>query len=142
MGCEKNGCCCEEITGLAHIGVFVQNIEKSKEFYTDVLCFECFSEASVETEQGVIKIAFIRLGSCVIELVEFPEHDKRSLDGVVAHIALNVNDIDLMQICLEKKGVKFETEKPVDLPMVFDNGVRYINLHGPDGEIIELNQTL
>ena len=55
MGCEKNGCCCEEITGLAHIGVFVQDIEKSKEFYTDVLCFECFSEASVETEQGVIK---------------------------------------------------------------------------------------
>ena len=47
-----------------------------------------------------------------------------------------------MQICLEKKGIKFETEKPVHLPMVFDNGVKFINFRGPDGETIELNQTL
>lgn len=142
MGCGKEECCCEEITGLAHIGVFVQDIEKSKKFYKDILCFECYFENGIETDDGIIKVAFIRLGSCVIELVEFPGHDKRAQNGVVAHIALNVNDIDLMQICLEKKGVKFETEKPVDLPMIFDKGVRYINLHGPDGEIIELNQTL
>ena len=42
MSCGKHECSCETMTGLAHIGVFVQDIGKSKEFYTDVLCFECF----------------------------------------------------------------------------------------------------
>ena len=142
MSEKKKGCCCEEITGLAHIGVFVQDIEVSKKFYTEILSFECYFECGIDTDDGVIKVAFIRRGSCVIELVEFPAHDKRSTDGVIAHIALNVNDINLIQICLEKKGIKFETEKPVELPMVFANGVKYINLEGPDGEVIELNQTL
>lgn len=142
MGCGKHGCSCEAIKGLAHIGVFVQDIEKSKEFYTDVLCFECFFETDIGTDEGVVKVAFVRIGSCVLELVEQPSHEKRSADGVVAHIALDVDDIALIQICLEKKGIEFDTEKPVSLPMVFDNGVKYINFTGPDGEVIELNQTL
>ncbi len=142
MSCGKHGCSCEAIKGLAHIGVFVQDIVKSKEFYKDVLCFECFFETDIDTDEGVVKVAFVRLGSCVLELVEQPSHEKRSADGVVAHIALDVDDIGLMQICLEKKGIEFETEKPVHLPMIFENGVKYINFAGPDGEVIELNQTL
>ena len=142
MGCGKGGCGCEEIMGLAHIGVFVADIEVSKAFYMDVLCFECFDESVIETDDGEIKIAFIRLGTCVIELVAFPEKKQRSVDSVVAHIALNVKDIEIVQVCLEKKGVKFETEKPVELPMVFDNGVKYIMFAGPDGEVLELNETM
>ena len=142
MGCGKHGCSCEAIKGLAHIGVFVQDIKRSKEFYIDVLCFDCFFETDIDTDEGVVKVAFLRTGSCVLELVEQPSHEKRSPDGVVAHIALDVDDLGLIQICLEKKGIKFDTEKPVHLPTVFDNGVKFINFKGPDGETIELNQTL
>lgn len=142
MRCSKKGCCCDEITGLAHIGVFVQDIEKSKDFYTNVLCFECYFETGIDTDDGVVKVAFIRTGNCVIELVEQPTHEKRSADGVIAHIALDVKDIDIVQACLEKDGLEFETDKPVHLATIFDNGVKYINLKGPDGEVIELNETL
>lgn len=142
MRCGKDGCSCEEITGLNHIGVFVKDLEKSKDFYTNVLCFECYSECNIESDDGITKIAFVRRGSCIIELVEFPEYTKRSTDSVIAHIALNVTDIGLVQACLEKKGVKFDTEKPIELPIVFDNGVKYILFKGPDGEVIELNQIL
>ena len=142
MGCGKDGCGCEEITGLAHIGVFVDDIEVSKAFYMDVLCFECFNESAIEGDDGTVRIAFIRKGSCVIELVEFPEKKKRSTDSVVAHIALDVKDIEIVQVCLEKKGVKFETEKPIELPMIFGNGVKYIMFAGPDGEVLELNETM
>jgi len=141
MACKDEGCGCT-IGGLAHIGVFIKDIEVSKKFYTDILGFECFSESGIDTDEGVIKIAFMRIGNCVIELVAFPTDQQRKTDGIVAHIALDVDDIDAVQACLAKKGIKFETEEPIELPMVMDNGVKYINLFGPDGETIELNQTL
>ena len=142
MRCGKNGCCCEEIKGLAHIGIFVKNIEKSKEFYTNVLCFECFFEDAVESDDGIIKAAFIRRGSCVIELIEQPVFKKREADSVIAHIALDVSDIELVKICLEKKGIKFDTKKTIIIPSFFANGVKFIMFHGPDAETIELSQTL
>ena len=142
MRCGKDGCCCEEIKGLAHIGVYVKDIERSKDFYKTALCFECFFEHCAESEKGVTKVAFLRRGSCVIELVELPVYEERASNGVIAHIALDVTDVELVKICLEKKGVKFNTEKPVSLPSFFKNGVKFIMLSGPDGEVIELNQTL
>ena len=142
MHCSKKGCCCDEISGLAHIGVVVKDIEKSKEFYTSVLCFECYFESDLDNDDGVVKVAFVRSGNCVIELIEFPTDENRSANGVIAHIALNVTNIEIVQACLEKDGIEFETEKPVHLPMIFDNGVKYINFKGPDGEVIELNETL
>lgn len=143
MACKHEQCeCVCSIRGLAHIGVFVKDIEVSKKFYQDILRFECFSEATIGSDDGDVKVAFLRCGSCELELVQFPVAQQRSADGVIAHIALDVDDIDAVQACLENKGIQFETEKPIHLPMIFDNGVRYINLAGPDGEVIELNQTL
>jgi lactoylglutathione lyase len=142
MGCGKGGCGCEEITGLAHVGLFVEDIEVSKAFYADVLCFECFDESVEKSDKGDVKIAFMRLGSCVLELVQFPEKKKRSTDSIIAHIALNVMDIEIVQACLEKKGIQFETEKPVISPKVFDKGVKYLMFAGPDGEVLEINETL
>lgn len=141
MACNKEcGCVCN-INGLAHIGVFIKDINKSRDFYTEMLGFECYFEGEVDSPDGAIKVAFVRCGSCEIELVQLPVPDERT-EGVVAHIALDVNDIDAVQKCLESKGIEFDTKEPIHLPMIFDNGVKYINFRGPDGEIIELNQTL
>ncbi len=142
MSCGKQGCGCEDILGLAHIGVFVADIEVSKAFYTDVLGFECFDESVVKADDGDVVIAFIRLGSCVLELVQFPESKQRSTDSVIAHIALDVKNIENVQAYLLEKGVKFETEKPVELSMIFDNGVKYLMFAGPDGEVLEISETL
>lgn len=142
MGCGKDGCGCEGIMGLAHIGVFVADIEVSKAFYMDVLGFESFDKSVVDTDDGEVKITFVRLGTCVLELVQFPKSKQRSTDSVIAHIALDVKNIENVQAYLLKKGVKFETEKPVELSMIFDNGVKYLMFAGPDGEVLEISETL
>lgn len=142
MACKKTECgCCCKILGLAHIGVFVKDIVKSIGFYSDVLGFECYHETDIQQDHGITKIAFIRCGTCEIELVQLPMHTQRR-GGMIDHIALRVDDLEGVMACLAKKGIQYDTEDPVELPMVFDNGVRYIFFSGPDGERLELSQVL
>lgn len=130
------------ITGLAHIGLFISDIEKTKEFYQDILGFEVYHECQIEENGGVTKIAFIRNGDCVIEVVQPVGYTKRQ-DGFVDHIALNVKDIELVKEGLAKKGIEFESEEIVYAPMVFPpKGTKWILFRGPDGEHLEINQIL
>ena len=126
MACEEKDCGCGcKILGLAHIGVFVKDIKVSKDFYKNVLGFECYSETDVPTDEGIISIAFIKCGTCEIELVQFPKYEAKA-HGPIDHIALSVSDIECMKKCFEEKGIEFETEKPVELPTVLSNGVKYL----------------
>jgi len=129
------------IKGLAHIGVFGKDIEKLVDFYTNVLDFECFHRNEIPENNGVTKIAFVKNGSCVLELVQAPVYVERK-DGPVEHISLAVDDIDAMIAKLKAKGIEFETEEPIYLPLISEKGLRYINFRGPDGAHIELNQQL
>ncbi len=129
-----------KVTGLAHIGVYVSDIERSVTFYEKILGFECYEKADIEDPSGVIRIAFVKNGSCVIELVQKPDATQKP-DGPIDHIAMLVDDIDAAMADLRAKGVTFETDEPVDLPMVL-NGVRYAFFCGPDGEHLEINQLL
>lgn len=141
MGCDCEGCRgCGNVLGLAHIGVIVGDMQRSLEFYTGLLEFECYFKAEVG-ENGATKLAFLRRGTCEIELVKPPKGGERK-DGAVDHIALLVRDLDAMIISLSQQGVKFEAERPMELPMLFENGVRCIFFHGPDGERIELSEKL
>lgn len=140
MACKEEGCACGcKITGLAHIGVFVKDMKTSQDFYKEVLGFECYSESDIPTDDGITSVAFLRCGTCEIELVKLPVYEKRT-DGPVDHIAFAVDDLDCMKKCLEKKGIEYETDEPIELSMVLDNGVKYIFFRGPDGEHLELSQ--
>ncbi|MGE5494285.1 MAG: VOC family protein [Burkholderiales bacterium] len=124
------------IEGLAHIGLFIRNIEVSKKFYTETLGFEIVSEADMP--DGT-KVAMAKRGDLMIEIVQLPDY-KNYLDGFVNHIAMRVTDIDKVQKELESKGIQFETKAPV--PMDILNGVRYLMFRGPDGEHLEIVQLL
>jgi lactoylglutathione lyase len=133
-------CCSGKITGLGHIGVFVEDIDRSIKFYTEVLGFELYEKAEVPEDGGVTICAFIRNGSCVVELVQKPGAQPRT-DGPVDHIAMAVDDVDAVMAHLKKHGIVFETDGPVHLPMIFD-GVRFACFRGPDGEHLEICQVL
>ncbi len=142
MACKDQSCgCICKITGLSHIGIFVKDMKVSLDFYKNILGFECYSESTVTRDDGITLVAFLRCGTCEIELIQHPVYHKRS-DGPVDHIALAVEDIDCMKKCLEKKGVEYETKDPIELSVIKDNGVRYIFFRGPDGERLELSQVL
>ena len=130
---ERNG----EICGLAHIGLFIKDRERSVKFYRDVLEFDVVWEC--ELEDGT-KIAFIRNGDCMIEVVQ-PAAPNTG-DGVVDHIALRVRNIEAMQKKLIDRGVKFETEEVVFNTRVFPNGAKWLMFRGPDGEHLEISEVM
>jgi methylmalonyl-CoA/ethylmalonyl-CoA epimerase len=45
-----------DITHIEHIGIAVKDIEKAKEYYEDVLGFECYAVEEVEDQK--VKTAF------------------------------------------------------------------------------------
>jgi len=131
----------KNILGLAHIGVFVKDIEVSKKFYCDKLDFEVTHETSVQESGGLTKIAFIEADGCIIELVQFPNYEKKT-DGPVDHIAFKVKDIEETAARLRAKGIQFETEEIAHAPHFFTKGDKWILFRGPDGEHLEINEIL
>lgn len=141
MECNCEGCSSAKgITGLSHIGVFVRDMKTSLDFYT-AMGFECYSKADVQNKDGAVQLAFLRCGSCEIELIKVPVYEERK-DGRVDHIALRVGNIDAVIRQLVDNGVTFDTEKPVEMPALFDNGIKNIFFRGPDGERLELVEVL
>lgn len=126
------------ILGLAHICIFTLNLEKSVNFYTDKLHFEKVYETYVEKDDGNVKYAVVKLNSCIIELLEPDNKENLQIgkEGVIAHIALEVKDLEKIVTELKTKNVEFTTgvfrlEKLL-------NGVEGAFIKGPSGELIEL----
>ena len=124
------------MTGLNHVGLFVKDVQVSKAFYTETLGFEVTCEATMD--DGT-KVCFVRLNDLTIEIVQFPEYSQKC-DGYFDHIAFMVDDIEATMQELAAKGIAFETEEPVFMP-VFEKGVRYVMFRGPDGEHLQITET-
>ena len=96
-----------KMEGFAHIGLFVNDIERSLKFYTEKLNFKLIWESVNQCDDGDVLVKFIQNGDSVIELVQFPKPIQRE-DGWFDHIAMNVEDIDAVIAELEKMGIAFE----------------------------------
>jgi len=131
-----------KINGLAHIGLFITDIEKSKKFYTEILEFETIYECGLGEPDGTTtKIAFLKNGDLTIELVQVANPAKRA-DGWVDHIALKVENIEAVRDTLLSRGVKFETDDITFAPGVFPNGSKWILFRGPDNEHLEITEVM
>jgi len=130
-----------QMEGLAHIGVFISDIEVSKKFYTEVLDFKVMENTTLSSPEGVIKIAFVKNGDLILELVQFPNAVKKG-DGVVDHFAFKTKNIEGVRANLEKRGIVFEEKEITHAPGVGKNGSKWILFRGPDGEHLELNEQL
>lgn len=128
------------IIGLAHIGVYADNLEKSTEFYKDVLGFSV--DYTAEVQDGAVKLAFLTKGSCIIELIHNTSEDIAASRqaGIIDHVALGVNNISDLVTCLEAQGVSYETKEPLHVDL--KNGARNIFFYGPSGERLEFFEYL
>ena len=129
-----------EIIGLAHIGVHTDDLDKSLEFYSDVLEFTV--DHIAEVRDGEVKLAFLAKGSCIIELIHIPSEDIAASRqaGIIDHVALGVKDISNLITRLEAKGVAYETKEPTSMDL--KNGAKNIFFHGPSGERLEFFEYL
>ena len=123
------------IRAVEHIGVKVNDIERSIAFYTNVLGFTLTGR---DVTNG-IALAFISAGNTVLELIAPPDGVGAMGEGQVAHIAFTVDDIDAAVATLREGGVVFASAEP-EVHHDIMGGSQLIFFTGPDGEILELFQ--
>lgn len=126
-------CKCENcggvIKGLAHIGLFVSDMAKSRAFYVNDLGFEHAGDFRLPS----CSITFVKAGSCVLELIHRDEGAPRDA-GLFDHVCMEVEDIDALVCKLIEKNIRFETDHIVDFPEL---AIRNVFFSGPDGERLE-----
>lgn len=128
------------ILGLAHLSLFVSDLERSVAFYTDILGFR----KTYYQDREDIFYAEIAAGSCVAEVVQWKNGTENGRwvgkRGTLDHVALEVPDLDAAAAELGRKGVPI-ADGPFELPDL-NGGIRGLFIHGPDGERVELLQKL
>ena len=120
-----------KITGLAHIGIKVKDMDASLRFYTEVLGFEL----THKQQSGTSILAFLNIGTCLLELIQSAVYEERT-PGQVDHIAVEVKGIEALVDDLRAKGVHFLADEINVAPGLLD-GVKNIFFTGPDGERFE-----
>ena len=144
------------ITAVDSIGMTVSDLDRSIEFYINVLGFEKVSESegageAFEHLYGVfglrIRTARLRLGTEHIELTQYiaPEGrpipmDSRSNDRWFQHIAIIVSDMDRVYKQLRQHKVRHASAGPQRLPDWNPNagGIEAFYFRDPDGHALEI----
>ncbi|MCH3920158.1 MAG: VOC family protein [Sphaerochaeta sp.] len=122
------------LLGLQHIGLPTSDVEKTKAFY-ESLGFSCMYETLWEGHP----LRFFILNGLVIEV--YYVEKSAFTDGSWDHIALDVSDIEKTLEEVHSLGYK-ELEQGIQSMPVFDHGVRYFTIRGPNGEKVEFNQKI
>ena len=123
-------------TGIQHIGIPTNDIEKTIEFYK-TLGFEIALQ-TINEEAGE-KVAFLKLTTLVIETYE--NKQAKLTSGAIGHIAINVKDIEEVYHYIEEKQMNTMNDEIHFLPF-WENGVRFFTIEGPNKEKIEFSQYL
>jgi catechol 2,3-dioxygenase-like lactoylglutathione lyase family enzyme len=133
-----------KIRSLQHIGIPVTDIAVSEAFYTRLGFYKVMQKPfDVDGKTGTC--IMMKQGSILIELYQLPEHKLQEIreraDGHIDHIAYDVEDIDSTFNALKEARFHIIEEEPVFLQF-WENGCKYFNILGPDGERLEFNQIL
>lgn len=133
-----------KINRLQHIGIPVTNIEVSETFYQK-LGFKKATTSPFNHNGSQGTMVMMQQNDIIIELFQLPEPDVceigRRKDGHVDHIAFDVSDVDQTFASLKEASFTILEDQPVFLPF-WENGCKYFNILGPDGERLEFNQIL
>lgn len=145
-----------QVTKVDAIGITVKEMDRSVEFFTEVLGFKKISDTEllgkpIEDLQGLfgihVRVVRMQLGDEFIELVDYltaggrsiPE-DQESNDLSFQHIAIVVSDMDQAYAQLRKYNVEHVSTVPQTLPksIAGAEGIRAFYFHDPDDHNLEL----
>jgi catechol 2,3-dioxygenase-like lactoylglutathione lyase family enzyme len=134
---------------IVHIGISVFDLEKSVQFYRDVVGmdieYRAYHEGEkisrvVGVEDATLDICVMKKGGVRLELIDYGKPEKKSIQykdqstpGLI-HIAMKVSDVDAACRRMEEMGFDFNSR-----PMVTrENGPKICYFRGPDNVILEL----
>lgn len=123
-------------TGLQHIGIPTNDIEQTISFYQS-LGFE----VALRTLNAAVNeaVAFLQLGDLMIET--YQNGMAVGMHGAIDHIAINVSDVDKAWAAVCELGLE-PVEKEIQALPFWENGVRFFNIIGPNGEKLEFSQRI
>lgn len=118
------------ITGVAHMALYVKDVQASRNFYTGLLGYqECFD---LKNPGGSLSLTFVKVNDRqYIEL--FPE--RAAATDRLAHISIETTDAGQMRRYLESKGVPVPPSVPKGRI-----GNSNFNVKDPDGHTVEIVQ--
>ncbi len=145
-----------KLLGIGAIGMTVSDMDRSVQFYSEVLNFQKVSEREFHQEQfdrlmGVfgarVRIVTMKLGDETVELTEYitpsgrpiPE-DSHSNDRWFQHIAIVVRDMDAAYARVRQFKVKSISTEPQRIPdwNAAAAGIRAFYFRDPDNHPLEL----
>ena len=96
-------------TGVQHIGIPTNDIDKTVEFYHKLGFETAFETVNEEANE---KVVFLKLGTLVVETYE--NHAAKMEHGAIDHVALDVKDIEeiFQYIKAHAKGQKSAPRSP------------------------------
>ena len=123
-------------TGIQHIGIPTNDIEKTIAFYKELGFETALQTINKEADE---KVAFLKLKTLVIETYENKAAKLES--GAIDHVAVNVNNIEEVYQYISEKKLNTTNDTIHFLPF-WKNGVRFFMIEGPNMEKIEFSQYL
>jgi lactoylglutathione lyase len=133
-----------KLNHIQHVGLPVSNLEISEAFYRK-LGFASVMASGFDYKGGRGSVVMMRRGGMMIELYQLPdaqlEEVRNRKDGHIDHIAFDVDSISETFAALKSEDFTILEDAPVFLPF-WNQGCKYFNILGPDGERLEFNQIL
>ena len=123
-------------TGIQHIGIPTNDIEKTIAFYKELGFETALQTINKEADE---KVAFLKLKTLVIETYENKAAKFES--GAIDHVAIDVNDIEEVYQYISEKKLNTTNDTIHFLPF-WKNGVKFFTIEGPNMEKIEFSQYL
>lgn len=127
------------IKTMDHIGILTNDLQRSVEFYTDVLGFSISSKM----EMDGLTIIFVEKEGSKIELMGYKNVPKRPENiqlemgdnslSINDHITFSVDDMEATVDELRKKNVTFDMA-----PIQLEGGMKLAFFKDPNGLLIEL----
>mgnify|MGYP002917609470 FL=1 len=123
-------------TGVQHIGIPTNDIDKTVEFYHKLGFETAFETVNEEANE---KVVFLKLGTLVVETYE--NHAAKMEHGAIDHVALDVRDIEEIFRYINEAGLN-STQDTIHFLPFWENGVKFFTIEGPNKEKVEFSQYL
>lgn len=137
-----------------HTSFTVSDVERSADFYRDLLGFQLlslterppwFAEIATGIPGAHLRVAYLEApGGHRLELIQYlsppgVKLDTRTHNVGSAHLALNVDNLHQLYNQLKAKGVRFKGE-PIEVPAGPNKGNAMVYMLDPDDFTLELIQ--
>lgn len=127
------------LAGWSHLALKVEDLSRSMQFYEKLGFTKC-ADGYLDTPKGRLTIGFMECRGFQMEIIQVgsmaSEELRKQNPGAIDHVAFAVSGVEEAFLWCRRAGFCMETQVIKELSL-FEHGVRFFMVTGPDGERIE-----